>query len=438
MTASAGERRGAWISVAILALAYVLSYMDRQVLSLLIEPVRRDLGISDTEVSLLTGLAFALCYSAAALPLGRLADISHRRNLIGAGVLVWSGMTAFSGFAQSFWQLFFARMGVGVGEAALPPAAYSIIADLFPPARVAVAMSLFVIGAPLGGGLALIVGGSLVDLVAQLPSMALLGHVLRPWQTVFVVLGLAGLLIFLLLQLVREPARGATRGEDMSIGAVAAFLRERRTMFALLLTGLSLGNIFSYGFMAWLPTLFIRLHGWSLSETGLSVGGLLLVGGCAGALAGGALTGRLYRRGRSDACLRSMMIASSLQLPAAIVVGLAGSPAIALLFAGPALFAVFMNAAVFPTLIQMITPPRMRGQVSAFVLLVTNLAGLGLGPTVYALATDYVFADPKALGLSLAGVSALLLGGALLCYRLALTGYGAAERAISAPAIASR
>lgn len=152
-----------WTTVTILMIAYVLSFIDRQILNLLVEPIRRDLVISDTQMSLLMGLSFALFYTICGIPLGRLADTSNRRGLIAIGVLFWSAATAACGMAKLYWQFLICRIGVGVGEAALSPAAYSLIADSFPPERRATAISVYSMGVYLGSGIAFLLGGLVIQ-----------------------------------------------------------------------------------------------------------------------------------------------------------------------------------------------------------------------------------------------------------------------------------
>ena len=202
----------AWYVVAVLMLAYVCSFVDRQVLALMVPAVRRDLGISDTQMSLLMGLSFALFYSILGLPIGRLADRSSRRRIIVWGIAVWSVMTALCGAARNYWQLFLARMGVGVGEAALSPPAYSLIADYFPKDRLGTAIGVYSLGIYLGSGLAMMLGGWVTGRVAAAAmwTLPLIGEV-RPWQAVFFVIGLPGLLLALWVGTLREPARAVCR-----------------------------------------------------------------------------------------------------------------------------------------------------------------------------------------------------------------------------------
>lgn len=198
----------AWTTVTILMIAYVLSFIDRQILNLLVEPIRRDLVISDTQMSLLMGLSFALFYTICGIPLGRLADTRSRRGLIAIGVMFWSAATAACGMAKLYWQFLICRIGVGVGEAALSPAAYSLIADSFPPERRATAISVYSMGVYLGSGIAFLLGGLVIQFASAQGNVVLpvLGEV-RPWQLIFLILGVAGVLFTLLMLAVREPAR---------------------------------------------------------------------------------------------------------------------------------------------------------------------------------------------------------------------------------------
>src|SRR5580704_7968291 len=204
-TASLGY---AWYVVIILTALYMLSFVDRTILSLLVGSIRRDLGISDTRIGLLQGLSFALFYTIMGLPLGRLADTRSRRNLVAACVVVWSFFTAACSIAKSFWSLFFTRIGVGVGEAGLSPAAYSLISDYFPPERLGVAISVYYMGVFLGSALALLVGGMVVDVMARVHTVTLpLLGTIASWRVTFLVVGAPGLLGALLVYTIKEPIR---------------------------------------------------------------------------------------------------------------------------------------------------------------------------------------------------------------------------------------
>ena len=406
-----------WLVVAILMVAYVFSFVDRQILNLLVGPIRRDLGISDTQMSLLMGFSFAIFYTILGIPLGRLADSSSRRGLIAAGVVVWSVMTTMCGAARSYWQLFLFRIGVGVGEATLSPAAYSMIADYFPPERRATAISVYSMGIYLGSGIAFLLGGLVIQFaVAQGEVTLPLVGAVRPWQLVFFVLGGSGILFSLAFLFVREPPRGGVHlAGGMPFGTVVAHLwKNRRTVLCHNL-GFAMIAFCSYGTAAWVPSFFIRTYGWKAGEVGIIYGLIVMVFGCLGILFGGWLTDHWLKQGKTDAALRVGICASSVAIVGGVYL-LPGSGTLAAILMVPAVFALGMPFGAAPAAIQEIVPNQMRGQTSAVYLFIVNLIGLGVGPTAVALVTDYVFADDHALKWSMliVGTIANILAIALL------------------------
>jgi len=415
-----------WFVVAILMVAYVFSFVDRQILNLLVGPIRRDLGISDTQMSLLMGFSFAVFYTVMGIPLGKLADSKSRRGLIAIGVVVWSVMTALCGTARQYWQLLIARIGVGVGEAALSPAAYSMIADYFPPAKRATAISVYSMGIYIGSGLAFLVGGLVIQFVTAQGEIVLpLVGATRPWQVVFFVLGGAGLLFSLAFLLVREPPRhGVKVGESAAtLGELWAHLKlNRRTVLCHNL-GFSALAFCSYGTGAWIPTFFIRTFGWTPGEVGLVYGLVAMFAGSGGVIFGGRLADRWMRQGIADASLRVGIWAAVLLVPFSVIYLLMPSGKLAAVFMVPLVFLVAMPFGAAPAAIQEIMPNRLRGQASAIYLFLVNLVGLGLGPTAVALVTDYVFHDDLAvrysmiiIGSSACAVAALVLTAGLKPY----------------------
>ena len=388
-----------WLVVAILMVAYVFSFVDRQILNLLVGPIRRDLGINDTQMSLLMGFSFAIFYTILGIPLGRLADSWNRRGLIAAGVVVWSLMTALCGLAHTYWQLFLFRIGVGVGEATLSPAAYSMIADYFPPERRATAISVYSMGIYLGSGIAFLLGGLVIQFaVAQgATTLPLVGEV-RPWQLVFFVLGGSGIVFSLAFLMVREPPREGVdlTASSVPFGEVVSYLWQNRRTVLCHNLGFAMIAFCGYGTAAWIPSFFIRTFGWNAGQAGIVYGLLVMVFGCLGILFGGWLTDRWLGQGKTDAALRVGICSAS----AAIVSGvylLANSGTLAAILMIPAVFALAMPFGAAPAAIQEIVPNRMRGQTSAVYLFIVNLIGLGIGPTAVALVTDFVFADDLAL-----------------------------------------
>jgi len=407
----------AWSTVAILMVAYVLSFIDRQILNLLVGPIRRDLAISDTQMSLLMGLSFALFYTLCGIPLGRMADSRSRRGLITVGVLIWSAMTAACGLARQYWQFLLFRVGVGVGEAALSPAAYSLIADSFPAQRRATAISVYSMGIYLGSGLAFLLGGLVIKFASAQGDvhLPLLGEV-RPWQLIFLLLGAAGVLFTLLMLAVKEPQRhGVGAGVEVPMREVSAYLRANRRTVICHNFGFACISFASYGSGAWVPTFFVRTYGWDAGHVGVVYGSIVAVFGCLGIVFGGRLADRWAKRGRTDANMRVGLLAACLALPLSVTFPLLDDANLVALLMAPTVFCLSMPFGVAPAAIQEIMPNSMRGQASAIYLFVVTLFGLGVGPTAVALVTDFVFHDDMALRYSLLIVTSLaLLGGVVL------------------------
>jgi MFS family permease len=399
----------AWTTVAILMVAYVLSFIDRQILNLLVGPIRRDLLISDTQMSLLMGLSFALFYTVCGIPLGRLADTRSRRGLIAIGILFWSAATAACGMARLYWQFLICRIGVGVGEAALSPAAYSLIADSFPAERRATAISVYSMGVYLGSGLAFLFGGLVIKLASAQGDVLLpiVGEV-RPWQLIFLALGAAGVLFTLLMLAVKEPARrGVGAGVVVPLADVGRYIRANKRTVLCHNFGFAGLAFAGYGSAAWVPTFFIRTYGWDAGQIGIVYGSIVAVFGCLGIVFGGRLADWMAKRGRSDANMRVGLYAAIGAAPCVVAFPLMDEALWAVLLMAPTVFCLSMPFGVAPAAIQEIMPNSMRGQASAIYLFVITLIGLGIGPTAVALVTDYVLADDQALRYSLLIVSSL-------------------------------
>ncbi len=281
--------RAAWFVVGVLCCAYVLSYVDRIIINLLVEPIKADLAISDTQFALLTGVAFGLFYTVMGLPLGRLADRRSRRGLVAAGVFLFSLATIASGLAKTYWQLFLARVGVGVGEAAITPAAYSLIADLFPPERLGRAMAVFTMSAFVGIGLAYIGGGAAIAWLTRLGEIELpVVGALEAWHLAFLIAGVPGLLVAPLAFAFAEPIRRGLKGAaELPLRDVAREVAARRDALIPLFAGYCMVTLAGYAGAVWTPAFFIRTYGWTAGETGLWWGLVSLIFGPLGAIAGG-------------------------------------------------------------------------------------------------------------------------------------------------------
>ena len=411
--------------LGVLLAAYILSFVDRNVLAILVGPIRQQFEISDFQFSLLHGWAFTLFYIVLGVPIGWLADRFSRRWIIIVGVSFWSLMTALCGFARSFGSLFLVRVGVGVGEATLSPAAYSLMSDYFPPERLRWATSVFAMGITLGTGASYMVGGFLYEFFSRvdLPHIALLADV-KPWQATFITVGLAGFLVVALLAFVREPPRQRLAGEvegAVPFAAVIARLRGEARLYASLIFGITMMSVIGYGSIAWYPEMLVRSHGMAKSEAGSALGLVFMVAGTLGTFMGAACAAWLQRRGHRDANMRWVMCAALLAAVPAVAAPLAPGSAAALALFTLVTFLHYSHFGVAMAALQLVTPGRMRGQVTAIALFATNLFGLGVGGSLVAALTDFVFGDDRALRYSLAIVAVVFypLAAGLIAWGLA-------------------
>ena len=409
-----------WYVVFVLLLAQMFSFLDRMIMGLLVGPIRESFSISDTQYSLLAGLAFSLFYALMGLPLARVADSKNRRNLISIGIAVWSIMTAICGLAKGFVSLFFARIGVGIGEATLGPAGYSMITDYFQRSSLARALSVYTLGVTFGSGLAYIVGGAVVGYAQNLDTftLPLLGPT-EGWQLTFFIVGLPGLLVAALMYLtVREPIRKVTDPHSTmpAISLVVKYVWQRRGAYLSHIFGVSIFVMVVYALNLWGPTYFIRTFGYSTADAGFTFGMIMLTAGSAGLLFAGFIADAWTKRGTSDAYVRVILISIVGMTPCAIALGFVNTPLLGIIAMSLAVFFSAFQGGIAGGTLQLMTPNRMRAQVMAVYLLAANLIGLGLGPTAVAATTDFVFGYDAAIGKSIALCATVLcpLGGLLL------------------------
>jgi MFS family permease len=412
-TSSYPSSFAAWYSVAVLMLMYIFSFIDRTTISLIVEPMKRDLQISDTQMGMLQGLAFALLYTFLGLPIARLSDRHSRRGIIAAGVFIWSIMATLCGLARTALQLFIARIGVGVGEAALSPAAYSIITDSFPRSKLGSAFGVYNIGITIGAGVAFLVGGIVVAAVSHAGAtytLPLLGEI-RAWQMVFIVTGAPGIVLPLLLLTFREPARrGILRTQPAKASAalpqpplreVLSYVWLNRNFYCLHFVALALLALCGYAVAAWLPTAIVRAYGVSAGQVGKVLGVSTILMNSTGMLLAGILCDRLTRKGHKDApiivaLISACGIAVFSCLPTLM-------PAVTLVWIAIFISGLTFNAynGVGPQAVNQVTPNQYRAQVSAVYLFVVNALGLGVGPTLVPLLNDHLFHDPLKIRFSL-------------------------------------
>ena len=403
------------LTLVLLTLAYVLSFVDRQILSLLVEPMKRDLQLTDVQVSLLQGLAFAAIYCVAGLPLGRAADQFNRRNIILVGVAFWSMMTSLCGVVRTYAALFLCRAAVGVGEATLSPSAYSMLSDYFSPRRLPAAMSFYNLGPAIGTGLAYVMGGLVLNIAGSSDSVSIgFLHDLRPWQATFVVVGAAGFIVVLLLLLIREPPRRLALEEadqDVSFRETLRFLAEHRSSIGSFFIGLSLLGVISYATMSWYPTMFVRSFGEPVERVGLTFGPIYIAASVTGNIAGAWLAVQLADRKHRDPYVLWALLATVGATVGGVLVPLI--PQLYASYVGTAITLLFQNAWMGSAVaaLHLAVPNRMRAQLTAILLFGTNIVGLVIVPSAVASITQYGFQDPLALRYSLMVVS--LTAGAL-------------------------
>jgi MFS family permease len=381
-------------------LANTLAFVDRQALALLVQPIKEDLQVSDTAMSLLYGLSFTLFYVAVGIPVARLADRSNRRNIIAGAVFVWSGMTALCGFAKTFPLLFAARVGVGAGEGGFSPAAYSLLSDYFPKNKLPAAMGVYQMGIYFGGACALLIGGLISTVVPPGQDVILpIVGALKGWHVVFLILGIPGLLLSALVLTVREPARQGVVAQQVKVPLAEFFAhigQRKRAYFGITL-GFALMIFVGNGTGAWIPAFLERKFGWSTADIGASYGLIVFFCGTSGALAGGFFASWLRGRGHELGNLQTALIGFSVLIPVTIAFPLMPSAQLALVLIGIMNFFAGFNFGGGLAALQDLTPNRIRALLASIYLLMINLIGAALGPTAVALITDFWFGDPQRL-----------------------------------------
>lgn len=418
------ERRYAWYLVGVLTLANISGWIDRQILTLLAPAIREDLGLSLTEMSYLIGLPFAIFFTVMGIPIARMADSGNRRNIIAGGIALWSIMTALCGLASTYTRLLLARIGVGVGEAALQAPGTSLIADYFPRERLGSAMGVYAMGSFIGSGLAYAVGGWVIGLATQSESwtVPLIGS-LRGWQVVFLVVGLPGLLVALLMLTIREPRRQGQHRVRVPLNTLFAYIGANIRTYLCVTLGYALSLTVNLGIASWLATFLVQRHEWPASRAGIVMGTLTMTIGTAGVIIGGRLTDAFVRRGWADAPLRIGIIACIGMLVSATAYPFAATATTAIIWLALVnFFAAFPWGAASAAAAD-IVPASMRAQGVALYAFVLTLVASALGPISVAAVTDYVFRDESALRVSLALVNVVGMTGAIILFVIGMPAY---------------
>lgn len=420
----------AWVVVFILCLASVVGFVDRQVINLMVDPIRADLGINDVQIGLLQGFSFVLLYAFLAIPVAWLADSGKRTRVITLGILCWSLATFFCGLATTFVLMFIARIFVGMGEVTLAPSGYSLIGDYFPKEKVSLAISLFTGSGFLGSGLAYIIGGAVVGALSGSDTYALpiVGEV-KPWQLTFMVVAIPGLLLVLVMQLVKEPPRQSTVvgrsveekvAMSRSFKALVKYISANRRLFGCIFMGFAITAAATFAVVNWTPAFLTRTFGWSPADAGTRFGPILMISSTAGVFFGGFIASTLMKRGIVHANLSVSIVAGLSAAIFAMLFPLSDTADAALMLLTPALFFGAMPFGCGTATLPIISPNRLRAQVVAVYLLIANLLGLTLGPTGVGFITEYVFEDPLRIGDAMAIATPLfyVLGALLVVFAL--------------------
>lgn len=411
----------AWWALTVLLLLYALSMIDRSILPMLATPIKRDLGLSDFEMSFILGPAFAVCYAIAGFPLGWAADHFPRRWVIFAGTVMWSASTAACGLASSFTSLFIARVGVGGGEASLTPSAFSMLADLFPPRRLTTVVAIYQTGIRIGASLALALGGLTIAYATSISHHVwpVVG-VLAPWQLTLLIVGVPGASLGLLLFTLQEPQRGRmTAHLPADTAGLWQFLKDNRALMLLLLSGFSLISVSAMGTNAWVPSFIERAYGWMPAQYGPAMAGVALVG-VAALIMKGAFVDWLFSRGVKDAHIRFYLWLLIIAIPLSGAMYFVSNP---YAFIGiDAIVSLVMGGfnLYCTTIITLISPPNLRGRLSALFLSAFFIAGGGIGPVIVGAITTFIVKDEAQLGWALAvtGSSSLTVAFIILLFTL--------------------
>lgn len=415
-TPSYPSARTAWYAVAIFVVTILLAYVDKQIISVLVEPIKHSLAISDTRIGLLQGVAFSLLAAFAAVPLGIAVDRTNRVRMLIGCVLLWSTMTILCGFAGSFWTLFACRVGVGLGEAAIMPLLYSLLADLFPRERRGTAMLIFYLAVVVCASLSVTLAGAALGWLGTHAIPSPLGT-FEPWRLAFVLVGLPGPVIALVIALtLGEPSRQ----EQLAPGGVASFRKsaqyvaEHRGAFGRLVFGSAVALAAGNAVNAWYPTLLVRGFDLAPSRAGIDFG-LAAAASALLAVPAAIMLERRAARIGAESLPRLLLLGVSLAAVMTVLVPVAASTPVALGLAGGQLFGLYWIVALTPVLIQQIAPNELRGQVMAIGTLLSTILQ-GLSPLFVGLYSDLVFTGPNALALSLSATAFPLLATAALLY----------------------
>ena len=398
----------AWFFTSILLFAYIISFIDRQMINYLVVPIKEDMGLTDFEISFIQGWGFVLAYIIFSIPFGRIVDKVNRVRVLIGGIIIWSVATAACGFSKNSWQLVLSRSGVGAGEAALTPASWSIISDLFPVERRSFPMSIYLMGPYIGQGLSLLFGAQILRIYNE-PVTLFESIIVQPWQIIFLIIAVPGVILGLFMFALRDPVRKEVLVSEKeeskdSIKEVFAYVIKNIGAYMPLLIGSAFIVVLLYGVQSWVPTFLHRIHGWEHTKIGDQYGLVALFAGSLGVISGPMVEKYLTKLNFNAATIIVCIITAVALTIIGPITFLSLSSDIVLIGIFITSFFITLPLALFATSLQNITPNQYRGVVSGLYVFTVNITGYGLGPMVVAFFTDKVFKSEMAIDLSMAAM----------------------------------
>ncbi|HEY5412938.1 MAG TPA: MFS transporter, partial [Caulobacteraceae bacterium] len=424
----------AYYTAFMLAIAVAFAEIDRTAMQLLVRPIKETFHLSDSSMGFLLGPAFALLYAALGLTTAWLIDFYNRKSVLAVALALWSAASVFCGLAQSFVQITVARLFLGAAESPNGPAIFSILADSFPRKHLTRGIALMQLGITLGAGFSLIMTGVLIAVLMKLPPMHLAGiGVIRWWQLVFIAIGVPGLIAAAVLALtVKDPARqGPGAQTKVGMGAAIAYMAQHWKVFAPFMGSSAIGGL-AFGVITWTAAFYQRTYGWTGADYGIRYGLVSLIATPIGLFLGAWIYERFVSRGRHDAAMRVVVVGRLIGLPAMILMPLMPNAWLALAMSAINLMVLGGTGACTNSILQIISPNRMRGQITAIFFLFYNLVGQGLSPWFIGLFTDMVLKDESHLRYALLAAQVLFTPAALFVLWLGMKPYAREVAAIEA------
>ena len=421
------SRKTGYSAVIVMTLAQVFAFIDRQIPAMLVEPIKHDFSLNDSQIALLGGAAFSIFYAIMALPIGYAVDKYKRVNVLGTGIFVWSLMTTLAGLANSFGRLFGARIGVAVGEAVMAPVSVSLVSDYFPQNKQGKPMGIITAGVYIGIGATLIGGGYLIDYLTDIGGITIPGiGYFKPWQATFLVVGIPGILISIAAFMLHEPRRlglaQTPEKDSKSINIFSHLIKNKSTLIPMF-AGLIFMALIFYSFTFWAPSMMVRTHGLSLTEVGFSLGIITIISSILGTISSGAVVDYLRSKGRTDAPIRTAMFACIFAMPAICLAPIVENVVVAWILIGIYLFFISSFAPIGLLAVSGVSSNEVKGQMAAVHAFLMMAFGLSLGPQITAFFTDFILQDESKLGLAVSLTGGLVLPVAAVCFWMSLKRY---------------